>query len=247
MRIALIGYGEVGKILVEDLKAKAELSVFDINLAKQCEFSKPSLALALENTDIVISAVTADQTLKAAQEAAPFLNSQVFFDFNSAAPHTKQAASKLTQYYVEGAVMAPISPKRLATPILAGGEKAEWLAHQLNPLGFDISPVSTQIGVASATKLCRSIVIKGLEAIMVDCLKASTHYDVVKPVFASLDASYPSVDWERLAHTMLERVETHGVRRSAEMYEAADMVAHAGFNVELSRATAAAQLRGAKK
>jgi 3-hydroxyisobutyrate dehydrogenase-like beta-hydroxyacid dehydrogenase len=135
----------------------------------------------------------------------------------------------------------------LAVPILAGGPAAEAAARLLNPLGMKLTPVATEHGRASAMKLCRSIVIKGLEALMVDCAAASARWDVADVVYASLGETYPSIDWAALAANMGERVATHGVRRAAEMREAADMLAELGLDDSLARAVADAQQRGARK
>lgn len=67
--------------------------------------------------------------------------------------------------------MAPVSPQRLKVPILAGGAAAMATAEKLNALGMAIRPVATEIGRASATKLCRSIMIKGIEVLMRDCAR----------------------------------------------------------------------------
>ena len=120
-------------------------------------------------------------------------------------------------------------------------------ANILNALGMNVTPVTTEPGRASAMKLCRSIVIKGLEAIMVDCAAAAKQWGVEDEVFASLDASYPSIDFRQLAETMGGRVRQHGVRRAAEMREAAMMVADLGMNPGLASAIADAQERGAEK
>jgi 3-hydroxyisobutyrate dehydrogenase-like beta-hydroxyacid dehydrogenase len=132
-------------------------------------------------------------------------------------------------------------------PILAGGPIAEAAAVDLNKLGMNLTPVASEYGRASAMKLCRSIMIKGWEALMVDCAAAARHWDVEAEVFGSLDATYPSLDFRALAMDMGERVATHGVRRAAEMREAADMLADMGLAPDLSRAVADAQARGARK
>jgi 3-hydroxyisobutyrate dehydrogenase-like beta-hydroxyacid dehydrogenase len=155
---------------------------------------------------------------------------------------TKSGAS-----YLEAAVMAPVMALGITVPVLAGGPVAEAAAADLNKLGMKLTPVSNEYGRASAMKLCRSIMIKGWEALLVDCAAAARHWDVEAEVFGSLAASYPSIDWRALAEDMGERVATHGVRRAAEMREAADMLADMGLAPDLSRAVADAQERGAKK
>jgi 3-hydroxyisobutyrate dehydrogenase-like beta-hydroxyacid dehydrogenase len=244
LKIALIGHGEVGRVFREDFAGKAIVTAYDIRKERSLS---PSLEDAIKGADIVFSCVTADQTEQAARDAGRFMTkAQVFFDLNSAAPETKKRASTHVPHYVEGAVMAPIFTPRCAVPTLAGGEKAVELAALLNPLGMKITPVSLVIGHASSMKLCRSIVIKGLEVLMVDCKLAAEKLGVANEVYASLDATYPSMNFKALAENMKERVETHGVRRSAEMKEAGDMLKDAGLNPDLAYEISKAQLRGVK-
>jgi 3-hydroxyisobutyrate dehydrogenase-like beta-hydroxyacid dehydrogenase len=144
-------------------------------------------------------------------------------------------------------VMAAVLVPGISVPILAGGPIAEAAAVDLNKLGMNLTAVASEYGRASAMKLCRSIMIKGWEALLVDCAAAARHWDVEREVFGSLDATYPSIDFRALAADMGERVATHGVRRAAEMREAADMLADMGLVPDLSRAVADAQERGAQK
>jgi 3-hydroxyisobutyrate dehydrogenase-like beta-hydroxyacid dehydrogenase len=211
-----------------------------------------SAADAARDARIVICAVTANAVGRVAAQAAGYLHQgQMFFDINSASPVTKKNAAGLINAahakYVEGAVMAPVPGPGVKVPILAGGPAAEEVASILNGLGMNITPVTTEPGRASAMKLCRSIVIKGLEAIMVDCAAAAKQWGVEDEVFASLDASYPAIDFRQLAETMGGRVRQHGVRRAAEMREAAMMVEDLGMNPGLCSAIADAQQRGADK
>lgn len=266
-RIAFIGFGEVGGIFAADLKASgaSAVAVYDIKLedarlapalrekaaAAQVRVAE-SAADAMADMDIVISAVTASSVLDVAEGAALHLKpGQIFFDVNSASPETKRTAAGLVEaqgaHYVEGAVMAPVPAPRLRVPILAGGPKAQAAAELLNALGMNVRAVSETHGRASAMKLCRSIMIKGIEALIIDCARSAKAWDVEAEVFASLEDTFPGVDFAKLAETMASRVRQHGVRRAAEMREAADMVADLGFNDALVRAVAEAQERGAAK
>lgn len=267
LHIALIGFGEVGRRFADDLIGTPglSLSAFDIlrnDDSRRDEYERAAAERKVATGDsaksaclgahLVISAVTAAAAEEVAAEAASFLKSgQIFFDVNSAAPSTKRRASahllKSKVDYVEGAVMAPVKKPGIRVPILAGGGLAAEVAERLNPLGFQIKPISQEIGHASATKLCRSIIIKGLEALMVDCARASEHFDVKQNVFASLGETFPSIDWHALSEDMKERVATHGKRRSEEMREAGEMLADAGFDAELALAVADAQARGVKR
>jgi 3-hydroxyisobutyrate dehydrogenase-like beta-hydroxyacid dehydrogenase len=264
--ISFIGFGEVGQRFSRDLvdSSGVRIAAYDIILDDPVRRSslqgtaldigvmmRPGLAAVCRGADFVISAVTADQTEAVAQQAASFLTpGQIFLDVNSASPATKQrsaaAVEKSGAHYVEGAVMAPVLKPGIRVAILAGGGAAEIAAARLNALGMNLTPIAREHGRVSAIKLCRSIMIKGIEALIIDCARASSHWGVERDVYASLGETFPSIDWLRLASDMGERVAKHGLRRAAEMREAAEMLAEMGLEPSLVRAVADAQWRGAR-
>ena len=265
LAIAFIGFGEVGQTFSRGLLASGGVIVaaYDLLFGAQPLHGKEAAAGTLGvhaardaaeaagGAGLIISAVTADAAEQVATEAAAYLRpGQYFLDINSAAPETKRRAAQRVNaagaHYVEGAVMAPVLRPGIAVPILAGGPEAEPLSRRLNALGMNITPVAVDYGRASAMKLSRSIIIKGLEALMVDCAASCAHWGVEDDVFASLAETFPSIDWAALSANMQERVATHGVRRAAEMREAADMVRDFGRDASLIEAVAAAQARGAQ-
>ena len=258
LNIAFIGFGEVGQLFARQLKQRSGvgISVYDLKF-DDFELGPPLMGLAetigalpasssgdaCRGADIVISAVTADQAEAAAIAAAPHLRpGQIYVDLNSVSPTTKRrvaaAVGPSDAHFVEFAVMSPVEGLGIASPILAGGVKADALAERLNALGMKITPVSPEIGVASATKLCRSIIVKGMEALIVDLGLAGEKAGVLPAVLASLTASYPGMDWAELVRVMPTRVTRHGIRRAAEMREAARMLAEMGFSGGLCEAIA---------
>lgn len=257
--IAIIGYGEVGQIWAAGLReGGARVATYDIlfgqpvagaRIARAGEIGvriAATAAEAAEGAAIVISAVTADQARAVATEAAGYLSpGQTFFCINSASPDTKIASAAAVNasgaHFVEGAVMATVPGPGLRVPILGGGAMATHAAGLLNPLGMNITPVSEETGRASAIKLCRSIVIKGLESIMIQCRESARHWDVEDEVFSSLAKSYPGMDWVELAEKMRGRVRRHGRRRSAEMREAAEMTGAIGLDASLCQGIADVQ------
>jgi 3-hydroxyisobutyrate dehydrogenase-like beta-hydroxyacid dehydrogenase len=244
-RVTIIGFGEVGGIFGSDFVAQGiEVSVFDILLASE-RHRRQMLAKArscgvkahdnlrdcLCKADLVISAVTASSALDVAREAAPILTGdQIFLDINSVSPETKRKASACIESnsendggrFVEAAVMAAVPAKRLKVPMLLGGVHAVAASESLSLLGMDTRTVSDQIGVASAVKMCRSVMIKGLEALAVECLFAARQYGAEDAVLESLDATYPGMGWEDLLPDyLISRVAEHGPRRAAELREVA--------------------------
>ena len=243
MKITLLGYGEVGKILAEDLAACGHaLSAFDVRAAESTLQAHAralgvvvadSHAAAVRGAGLVISAVTPSQTIAVAAAAAAGIAPGAFFlDFNSASPGAKIEAARLISLaggrYVEGAVMTSVPPYRIKVPLL-------------HELGFAPKVASGTLGVASATKMCRSIMIKGLEAMVVESFTTARHYGVEDAVIASLVETFPAIDWERQGAYFFQRVIEHGRRRSEELREVAVTVQDAGLAPHSAAGTAARQ------
>jgi 3-hydroxyisobutyrate dehydrogenase-like beta-hydroxyacid dehydrogenase len=125
--------------------------------------------------------------------------------------------------------------------MLSGGPDAAGAAPLLAALGFDVEPASEGYGVASAIKMCRSVIVKGMEAIVIESFVTARKYGVEKQVLASLAESFPGIDWERQGGYFFQRAIQHGRRRAEEMREAAVTVREAGLEPLMSSATAARQ------
>lgn len=260
-RIAMVGFGEAGSILGAELAAKGrDVVTYDILLdapaarsamlekAKQAQVrTADTFDDAVKDADLVISAVTAASSGDVARSASQALRAgQIFLDINSCSPATKRSNAQLVQRagadYVESAVMAPVPPQRLKVPMLLGGRRAAQLAPALQALGMNATFLSEEIGVASAVKMCRSVVIKGLEALAVESLLAARRFGAEQEVLASLQGTFPQMGWQdKLPDYLISRVAEHGRRRAAEMREVAHTLEDVGVEPTMARATAARQ------
>ncbi len=259
--IAIVGFGEAGGIIGKDLAARGlKVSTFDILLhsgeAREVMLAKvheskvqaaESLSDCTREAELVISAVTASSALDVAKEASRVLRAgQFFLDINSVSPGTKQKMAshfeKTQARFVEAAVMAAVPPQRLKVPMLLGGTHAAELAARLPSIGMNASVVSDRIGVASAIKMCRSVVIKGLEALAVESMFAARRHGAEDAVLASLAATFPEMGWkDQLPDYLISRVAEHGKRRAAEMREAAQALRDVGIDPLMADATAERQ------
>ena len=259
--IALIGFGEFGGIFGSDLAAAGiRVSVFDIlfnsvqsrdaMLAKARDANVRAcdgLEEAIRSADLVISAVTCSAAADVARNSVQYLRSgQTYLDINSVSPETKREIAQILEaskaIFVEAAVMAPVSPQRLKVPMLLGGAAAETVAPRLRAIGLNVTPVSTRIGVASAVKMCRSVIIKGIEALAVESLFAARRYGAETEVLSSLAATYPHMGWDgALPDYLISRVAEHGKRRAAEMREAAETLRNVGLEPLTAFSTAERQ------
>jgi 3-hydroxyisobutyrate dehydrogenase-like beta-hydroxyacid dehydrogenase len=257
--IGLIGYGEVGKIFGAGLKAQSgvvAVSAWDLKFADAASqgaakahaaqagiAALPSMQALCAASDLVISAVTASNTLAVAQEAAHHMRGgALFLDLNSASPGCKQQAAAAIEaagaHYVEAGVMTSVPPYGIKVPMLLGGARAQELAALLSGWGMDAKAVSQQLGVASAIKMCRSVMIKGLEALVIESYTTARKYGVEDHVLPTLAETFPSIDWNKQGAYFFSRVVQHGKRRAEEMREAANTVREAGFQPFMSAAIA---------
>ncbi len=261
-RIGFLGYGEVGQSFASDLRAagaQRELAAFDLLLhqaaagdpmrrhaaAQGVDLMADAAALADECT-LIFSAVTADQALAAARSLAERrLDRTLIVDVNSAAPQTRIECAALVAaaggHYVEAAVMTSVPPHGIRVPMLLGGTHAAEAEKLLRALGFVAETVSTDLGVASSIKLCRSVIIKGLESLVVESFTAARRLGVETQVLASLRETYPQFDWEKQGDYLFSRVIQHGKRRAEEMHASAQMIDATGVGGVMAGAIAQRQ------
>lgn len=263
-RIALLGFGEVGSIFATDLAARGhdDITVYDPELASA--HSKQSAAAAglavkrcgsaadaADGAYLVISAVTASSAVTAAEQAAAGVGpGAYYFDINSCSPDAKiscaEAIERSGGRFVEAVVMTPIAPRRMQSPMLLGGPHARTFLEEAADLDLKADIVSEEIGVAAASKLCRSVIVKGMEALVTEALLAARQYGVENAVIASLTDLMPHQNWRQFARYMIGRSIEHGARRAEEMNEAAITVEQAGVDPVMCRAIAQRQAQAAQ-
>lgn len=249
--IAFVGFGEAGQAFARpgdrafDRKTTysssraAKLADYAASGVKGCETARSALAGAAA----ILSLVTADQALAAAQDDTALIEpGALWLDMNSVAPGTKRAAAAAIEAaggrYADVAIMAPVHPARMAVPLLVAGPHAADAAAALGAIGFsNIGIAGPKVGDASAIKMIRSVMIKGIEALTAECALAAHRAGVTEAVMASLDASWKVQGWRERADQHLDRMLVHGTRRAAEMEEAAGMLDELGIEPAMTRGT----------
>lgn len=257
MRIGILGFGEVGQRFAADLRAadaRRALSTFDLLLHQAAAGERLRQHAATHNVQLltdasgladcalIFSAVTAAQTHTAAQSlCARPLNGAWVVDLNSASPATRIECAALIGAaggrYVESAVMTSVPPHGIKVPMLLGGEHAAACERVLRELGFACETVSAELGIASAIKLCRSVIIKGMESLVMESFTAARAFGVEQQVLASLKETYPQFDWEKQGDYLFSRVIQHGKRRAEEMRASAEMIDATGVGGVMASAT----------
>jgi 3-hydroxyisobutyrate dehydrogenase-like beta-hydroxyacid dehydrogenase len=254
-RISFIGFGEAGQAIASGLReaGSERIAAWDIlfphdegaqlkaageNIGIACA---SCAAEAVAESGLIISAVTAASSLEAARSVAPHLYGNPYYlDINSVSPGRKQETAKLLDgraRYVDVAVVAAIHPRRHRTPLLIAGPYAEAAAPLLRELEVQFTIVGDTIGAAAAIKMIRSVMIKGIEALTLECFLAASRAGVLDEVTASLKNNYPALDWPAITAYNLERMASHGERRAAEMEESAATLRELGLDPLMVDAT----------
>jgi 3-hydroxyisobutyrate dehydrogenase-like beta-hydroxyacid dehydrogenase len=259
---ALIGFGEAGQAFARGLRSEgvSRLAAWDI-LFPDAARGEPLRAAArtlgvreaasctdaLRDADIVISAVTASSNLEAAEAAREGLTPRQFYlDVNSVSPRRKRAAADIVgggARFVDVAVMAPVLPLLHKTPLLVAGPDALQVLPILERCGMKVREAGAEVGAASAMKMVRSVMIKGLEALTQECFLAAQSAGVEERLIASLTQTFPTLDWATIADYNLERMASHGIRRAAEMREVAQTLEELGVEPLMTHGTIARQQR----
>ncbi len=253
--LCFIGFGEAGQAIAAGLREAGITSIaaWDILFpAPEGERLKAaatrvnvriasSAADAVTGADIVISAVTAASSLEAARSVLPHLqNAPFFLDINSVSPGRKQETAALIgdkARYVDLAVMAPVYPARHQTPMLIAGAHATEIEPVLSGWQMRVSVAGAEVGAAAAIKMVRSVMVKGMEALTLECFLAASRAGVLEQVMGSLAKSFPGLDWPKMVAYNIERMASHGARRAAEMEEVADTLRELGVEPLMVTAT----------
>ncbi len=255
--LAFIGFGEAGQAFASGLQGSkaASMRAYDVkslDLATGPDMLQAfadhqvegcaSAGQAVDGVEAIFSLVTADQALAVAENLAGYgLQGQLYFDCNSCSPGTKRAACELIEAaggrYVDVAIMAPVHPALHKTPLLVSGPHMQDALDVFAALAMRAKGMPGPVGRASSVKMVRSIMIKGLEALTLECVLAGRQAGVEEEVLETLDRSFPGFNWSDKACYMMERVMTHGIRRASEMREVAKSVQEWQLSPHMAQAT----------
>lgn len=259
LRLGIIGVGEAGAAIAAGLRGAGLGGIVGFDIAADDPDAGPRVragaegagvalvdgpeALAAAST-VIFSLATAAGASSALSGIAPYLDERhCYVDLNSISPaRVAEFARRLEARgarFVDGAIMAAVLPRRHEVPILLAGRSADAIADALQPFGMHLEVIGDEPGRASAVKMFRSLVIKGIEALLLEAGLGAEAWGVTEPVLASIDGTLAGRDWREIASYSLRRVAVHGGRRSHEVEEVARTLAERGVEPLLANAVAA--------
>jgi 3-hydroxyisobutyrate dehydrogenase-like beta-hydroxyacid dehydrogenase len=242
MIIAILGIGEAGGVLARDLMAAAvQVRGWDPEphmIPDGLDFAASNPA-AVVGADIVLSVNWASVAVEVATEVAPVLQpSQLFADLNTAAPQIKRDIAPIIEKtgasFVDAALMDPVLSKGLGTQVYASGSGAKIFAEKMAPLGMPVTYLDREAGNAATHKLVRSIMYKGVAAVIMECLEAAEVLSMTEYARAQmLKIIYDEAMIDRFVSGSIK----HAKRRVEEMEVVVEMLNSIGVSSFTSQAS----------
>ena len=254
--LGFMGFGEAAPAIAEGLSQAGAKNFFAYDIAFDSAPNRFAPRTARSGTTMVndpealaassrliLSLVTCSEAVVAARSIASHLTpDHIYVDMNSASPVVKREIGDIVEKggarFVEAAIMSVVPPLRHKVPVLLCGRASPELAEALSPYGMNLEVLGDEIGAASATKMFRSIMVKGMQGLFIECLLAARHFGTEKRVLDTVTASYPGINWNEFADYLIGRSALHAGRQSHEMDEVAQTLESIGELPLMARATA---------
>lgn len=244
MRAALFGLGEAGSLFAADLVAAGvAVTAYDpapvATPAGVERFDDPAGAVIAADIVLAITA-SADATRALTQALGAIPASALYADLSTSAPAAKQGlaetAARRGLEFVDVALMAVVLGRGLRTPALAAGPGARRYVTMMQPLGVPVEAVSDRAGDAALRKLLRSVMMKGLAALVIEAMRAAEAADLAEWLWANLVEEITAAD-EALLARLVRGTGPHALRRLHEMEACQALLEGLGVEPVMTRST----------
>jgi len=241
-KVAVLGLGEAGSAIAADL-VEVGLTVAAWDPKPKCVPPGVNLTAsdhaAIAGADLVLSVNLASVAADVARSAVSGLTGrQVFADLNTASPGLKRHIAEILRpsgaLFVDVALLAPVLAQGIRTPALVSGPGAQRFHDLLAPYGMPVTILDDQAGSAAARKLVRSVFMKGVAAVVIECLEAADRLDCEA---WTRDQLLTVIQDEAWIDRFVEGSRTHAARRLHEMTAAAELLAELEVDSGMTEAT----------
>jgi 3-hydroxyisobutyrate dehydrogenase-like beta-hydroxyacid dehydrogenase len=247
VRVCVFGLGEAGSLIAGDLAMLPEVEVHGYDPA---EVPTPAGVLrhghpesAVAGADLVLGiTAAADATAALTQALDAIPRGAVYADLATASAGLQRSlaatATGAGLGFTDVALMSPVHGKGLRTPALASGPSARAFIAVMGPLGMPVEHAGDEPGMAATRKLLRSVVIKGLTALVVESMQAAEAAGLTNETWDNIVGQLSAAD-EGLIRRLVTGTGRHAARRVHEMEATAELLVELGVEPIMTNATAA--------
>jgi 3-hydroxyisobutyrate dehydrogenase len=250
MRVAVLGIGEAGSLFAADLVASgATVAAYDPAPVRTPpgvdRHIDPEGAVAGAGLVLALTAST-DARLALTQALPAIPVGTLYADLSTSAPDVKRDLAALAAHagleFADVALMSIVPGHGLRTPALVSGPGARRYVDVMTPLDVPVDVVGDRAGDAAARKLLRSIVMKGLAAVVIEAVRAAEAADLGPWLWENLVQEISTAD-ERMLVRLVTGTRTHAERRLAEMEACRALLDALGVDPVMTRSTVEALRR----
>lgn len=255
MKIAFLGFGEADSSICRGLHENGTTGMWgydlvqnnpdkrDKMLAKMAECGAAVAAGPEElakDADIIITAIPSQFAVGTCESIAKYLEPKtIYLDVSTASPLDKQKICAMVEAQgakmVDGAMLGALLQYKHRVPMLLAGSAAQECKEMMEPLGMDMTVVEGKPGTATSIKFLRSVVAKGLMALLFECMQAAQYFGVEDTIVDSLLESY-GVGFEKKINSYISGTSVHALRRQHEMENVLDMLKEANLPCDMTEA-----------
>lgn len=246
MRIAVLGLGEAGSRWASELAAHGdEVHAFDPGDVPTPDGVRrhrdPGQTVA--GAELILALTPGSEAVRALTDVLDELGgASLYADLSTAAPSLKGKLAAIAAdrgiVFADVALMAAIPGRGIAAPALASGPGAGRFAEMVNTRGGSVEVVGSQAGEAATRKLLRSVVMKGLAALLIESMSASSRLGKADWLWGHLVDELTSMDVAMMERLLFDTA-PHATRRVEEMEAAREMLRALGAPGEMTESTLA--------
>jgi 3-hydroxyisobutyrate dehydrogenase-like beta-hydroxyacid dehydrogenase len=256
VRLGFIGYGEAASRFAKDLSHAGLSSIVAYSpssaaAAPDDPVRAHAAAAGVElvgsvkdvcrRANLVVTLTPGKLALAVARQAKRHLTAEhIYVDATTAAVRDMEKAAEIMKggaAFVDAAVMDPVPMHGTKVLTVASGSHAEQFRTMLEPYGMNIQVVGEKPGAASAMKLLRSVLMKGLAALLLESLEAAERYGITDALTADMARFIDGRPFDDLMKRWVCGTAVHAERRVHEMTEAATLLKSLGASSRMTRST----------
>ena len=256
IRLGLLGFGEAAARLAMDFsqagfkditaysrsgaKAQPGDPVYQRAEAAGVKLAK-SVGTLAKKSDIIIALTPGKAAVPALKKILKYLRpDHLYVDASSNSAHNMEQAAALignTARFVDASVMGPVDIMGLKVPFVASGPHAAEFHDRMTPHGMVITVVGNNPGDASAMKLIRSVLMKGLAMLLLETMEAAQRRNILDAVIEDSSVTFNDIPFQKIIKRYIGGTAVHCERRIHEMKECLELLQDMGSTDRATKST----------
>ena len=240
--IALFSLGEADSLVAIDIqKAGLNITAYDPkHVATPTGVDRiQTPSEAVTDADVVVALTAGDDALDALEQAITDIPSTALYgDFstNSAAAKLAMADKAASFDFDFVALMTVVPGKGLRTPVTVSGTGAARFEEIFTSLGMPVHRLDGYAGDAATRKLLRSVMMKGLAAVIIESMRAGEASGCSEWLWENLSTEIAQAD-QAFITRLVTGTQPHARRRLHEMECSAELLKDLGIEPTMTLAT----------